>query len=94
MKAAGDAAHELGDHLGEDHDLAVLEDFAHEHATVVGGLPELGDFLEVTERRRSALQADAFGLGARLYAETPRAFERRLGSYWRAWRQPAVSLSK
>jgi CHAD domain-containing protein len=90
LTAAGDEAHALADRLGDDHDIAVLEAFAHEHATVVGSLPELDAFCEVAERRRAELQADAFALGARLYAESPRAFSRRMGAYWGAWREQRV----
>jgi hypothetical protein len=32
------------------------------------------------------LQAEALLVGERLYAEPPKAFGRRLHSYWRTWR--------
>ncbi|HYY21388.1 MAG TPA: hypothetical protein VE780_05865, partial [Thermoleophilaceae bacterium] len=37
-------------------------------------------------RRRAELQADAFALGRRMYAEPPGAFAKRMGAYWRAAR--------
>jgi CHAD domain-containing protein len=80
MAALADEAHELSDRLGDDHDLAVLRDWA-------AGRPELlGDglvaFDEAVERRRRELQADALAIGARLYAEKPRAFVDRVGRWY------------
>ena len=78
MKAVGDEAHELSDLLGDDHDLAMLLGWAREHAEAPAEL------VEAVESRRDALQADAFALGARLYADKPRAFLRRLERCWGA----------
>ena len=83
-------AHTLSDLLGDDHDLAVLR----------GTLGRGGDGLAVDldavvaliDRRREQLQAEAFRVGARLYAEPPKAFGRRLHSYWKVWR-PAPALT-
>lgn len=72
MEAVGDQAHELADRLGDDHDLAVLADWIREH-TETG--PE---FFDAVDRRRAELQAEAMTLGARLYAEKPKAYVRRL----------------
>lgn len=77
-----DSAHELADYLGDHHDLAVLkEDLADR------------DFGEETEELQKAIDArqkqltkSAFKLGERLYAEKPKAFRRRIGKYWKAWR--------
>ena len=76
MAAAGDEAHALADRLGDDHDLAVLADWVREHAETG---PQL---FEEVERRREALQAGAFELGARLYAEKPAAYAGRLRRLW------------
>jgi CHAD domain-containing protein len=78
MSAAGDEAHALSDRLGDDHDLAVLSAWLSEHA---GPPPE---FFEAVEQRRAELQTEALALGARMYAEKPSAFVRRLGGLWRA----------
>ena len=48
--------------------------------------PEL---VEAVERRRSELQAEAFELGARLYADRPKVFLRRLERLYEASREPA-----
>jgi CHAD domain-containing protein len=78
MEAVGDQAHELADRLGDDHDLVVLAEWVREHADAD---PE---FLEAVEQRRKELQAEAFALGARLYAEKPSAFVRRIEQLWSA----------
>ncbi len=85
LRTAADEAHELSDRLGDDHDLAVLREWAYEHAD--------GDALqgldEAVESRRAELQAEALDLGRRLYAERPRAFVERVRGYWEAWRPSA-----
>ena len=78
LGAMGAEAHELSDRLGDDHDLAVLLAWAGEHAPEVAGLDE------AVERERARLQREALELGARLYADRPRAFVRRKRRWWRA----------
>jgi CHAD domain-containing protein len=78
MEAVGDEAHELAERLGDDHDLAMLSAWVREHAAAD---PE---FFEAVERRRSELQAQAMSLGARLYADRPSAYVRRLRRLWKA----------
>jgi CHAD domain-containing protein len=84
MKAVGDEAHELSDLLGDDHDLAVLLDWARNHAEAP---PEL---VEAVEQRRRELQEQASELGARLYADRPKVFIRRLELLYVASREPAA----
>jgi CHAD domain-containing protein len=84
MDAVGDEAHTLSDHLGDDHDLAVLLAWAQEHTEPE---PEL---VEAVEARRADLQRTAFELGARLYADKPKVFVRRLERLWEASREQAA----
>lgn len=74
----------LSDLLGEDHDLAVLD------AKLRGleGIEEshLQPIVHRIEGRRAELKATAERLGDRLYAETPKAFRKRMKRYWKAWR--------
>ena len=79
MKALADEAHELSDRLGDDHDLAVLLAWADEHEAAAGET-----LRGPVERRRAELQADAFTLGAQLYADKPGRFTRRLERWWDA----------
>jgi CHAD domain-containing protein len=78
MTALSDEAHELSDRLGDDHDLAVLLEWASEHA------PDSADLEPLVAGRRRELQHDAFVLGARLYADKPRAFVGRVERWWQA----------
>jgi CHAD domain-containing protein len=78
MQAVGDEAHELADRLGDDHDLAVLAAWIREHTDAD---PE---FFEAVDRRRAQLQAEAMTLGARLYADKPSSYVRRLRRLWDA----------
>ena len=84
MKAVGDEAHELSDLLGDDHDLAVLLDWARNHTEAP---PEL---VEAVEGRRRELQERAFELGARLYADRSKVFIRRLERLYEASREPTA----
>jgi CHAD domain-containing protein len=80
MAAVGDQVHDLSDLLGEDHDLAVLVGWVREHGDAAP------DFYDAVERRRDELQAEAFVLGAVLYADKPSAFVKRLKRLWNAKR--------
>jgi CHAD domain-containing protein len=71
LKAQADAADRLTKLLGDDHDLAQLA----EH------LPDEPDVLEAVTELRAEIQAEAWGLGRRPYAEKPKAFGRRLARY-------------
>ena len=78
MQTAGDEAHVLSDLLGDDHDLAVLAAWVEENADAGPG------FYGAVDRRRGELQAEAFALGARAYAEQPKAFRKRMKRLWGA----------
>jgi CHAD domain-containing protein len=72
MATLADEAHELSDRLGDDHDLAVLSEFG-------------ADSLEpLIAKRREELQGEAFTYGARLYADKPGAFVKRIERWWQA----------
>ncbi|HEX2232339.1 MAG TPA: CHAD domain-containing protein, partial [Thermoleophilaceae bacterium] len=86
MDPLSDQAHHLSDLLGLDHDLAVLHDWAQAHPAAAGGSTGLEVFNAAAEERRDELQREAIALGGRLYAERPRAYARRLRTYWDAWR--------
>jgi CHAD domain-containing protein len=83
MTALADEAHELSDRLGDDHDLAVLLEWAHEHASTLNGSdPILRGFDVIVESRRRELQQEAFEFGERLYADKPSVFVGRVESWW------------
>lgn len=80
-----DEAHRLTEHLGDDHDLAMLRTRLLEDPALAQGAARV-TLSELIDGRRAELQAAAFGLGARLYAEEPDAYADRLEAYWRVWR--------
>jgi CHAD domain-containing protein len=85
MEAMADEAHAVSERVGDDHDLAVLLAWAEEN------VPDTVEALSgPVERRRAQLQAEAFAIGARLYADKPGAFVRRFERWWEA---PAASTS-
>jgi len=79
LEALAKEAHTLSDHLGDDHDLAVLAErlAAQEWPPSVN----IGTFVAFCHHRRAEFQAEAFALGSRVYAETPKALRRRLEAY-------------
>src|SRR5436190_7146088 len=84
LKTTADEAHALSDRLGDDHDLAVLQEWTQENVGPLVG------FDDAVEERRLELQHDALHQGRRLDAERPGAFVARLRGYWEAW-SPAQS---
>jgi CHAD domain-containing protein len=81
-----DQAHELGDLLGDHHDLVVLADDARERPHLFADRDDERALAELAARRQEELLTRAIDLGSRLYAEKPKAFGRRFEGYWRAWR--------
>jgi CHAD domain-containing protein len=87
MSALAQEAHELSDRLGDEHDLSVLREWAHTHASTLDGSdPVLRGFDVILDARRRELQDEAFDYGARLFADRPSAFVGRLEGWWEAAR--------
>jgi len=84
-RAYTDGLELLGAHLGEDHDLFLLQQFAAEHCA--GRAGEVEALNPLIESRQKQLRAAALKLGSRLYAETPSAICRRLENHWSLWRR-------
>ncbi|MGE5636204.1 MAG: CHAD domain-containing protein [Nocardioidaceae bacterium] len=84
MEALAHEAHVLSERLGDDHDLVVLRDWAHERAGELRlDSPESLD--EAVARRRAKLLADAIAIGRRLYGEKAAVVTRRTGRWFEAW---------
>jgi CHAD domain-containing protein len=85
MKALSDEAHELSDRLGDDHDVSVLMEWAHRHASALNGAdPLLRGFDVIGASRRRELQQEAFEYGSRLYDDKPSTFVDRIEGWWKA----------
>ena len=87
VHAHAEDAHLLSDLLGDDHDLAVLRESVQ---AMTKDVPvDSAAVIVAIDHRRRQLQEEAMFLGARVYAEKPKAFTRRVRKYWRAWRAQA-----
>jgi CHAD domain-containing protein len=83
MAAATDELEDLGESLGDDHDLTMLAEFA-----AGGKFPaaEAERLNWLIRRRQKGLRSAAVKTGARFYSENPGRFCARMGNYWRIWR--------
>jgi len=73
-------AHRLSELLGDHHDLALLRADLHQRRL---GDEQTQDLETEIDRRQNELATTALDLGARLYAERPGDFIRRLSRYWK-----------
>jgi CHAD domain-containing protein len=78
---------ELGELLGDDHDLAVLAETILEHPESCRDERERWMLIALIHERRTNLQAQALSIGTALYVEKPGAFVNRIGAYWEAGRR-------
>jgi CYTH domain-containing protein/CHAD domain-containing protein len=73
----------LAEALGDDHDLAVLIEHLKADPDRFGGKGRVKQAVRLARSQQDDLRRRAFRLGATVYAETPRAFTRRIDRYWR-----------
>ncbi|MCR9210311.1 MAG: CHAD domain-containing protein [bacterium] len=92
---------DLGELLGEDHDLAVYRQsvldrskkevkvsknkVSKRHQRVLGKL---------VDHRRETLQSSSLTLGRKFFAESTDSFSDRIGAYWSLWREDSNSNSR
>ena len=78
-------ARRLSELLGEEHDLAMLD----QQICGKQSSPEPDDLevLQAVAERRAKLTPRAMKLGNRIYAEKPKALERRMRDDWERWRK-------
>jgi CHAD domain-containing protein len=81
-------AHRLADLLGDEHDLSVVRDELTERPMPVAA--DVDAVVRLLDLRREELQAQAFHLGERVYAESPKAYRRRMRRLWKAGRALAL----
>lgn len=81
-----DLLHDLGDALGDAHDMVVLSSWLRSDDADLARLPDLTPVLTVVDSARSMLEASAVSHGRAVFAERPGHHDRRLGEYWRSWR--------
>lgn len=84
LEAQAEEAHVLTELLGDDHDLAMLAVRLRDPRPLTPAVDaEREALLALVDERGAELRAAAAGLGRRVYAESPKAFGRRLGRYVR-----------
>lgn len=89
LEPLAEEVHELSNYLGDDHDLAVLRSKAAAQGHL--SAESRAQILALIDAHRRPLQVKALQLGARLYADSPGRFCKRLGRYWHVWRKPEGS---
>ena len=86
LGALADHAHDLSDHLGDDHDLALLRETVQRRRAAFSQPADKRHLLEQIDQRRGELQFAAISLAERTYADKPKRFIKRLEKRWDAWR--------
>ena len=79
--------HQLGDQLGDDHDLAVLRERLQQEPSALSDRSAADALAKLIDRRQDELQKKALTLGERLYADKPKQFTRQLHCHWQEWRR-------
>jgi CHAD domain-containing protein len=87
LGALADHAHDLSDHLGDDHDLALLRDEVQRRTEVFHDPADQRHLLKEIDQRRGELQFAAISLGERIYSDKPKKFTKKLEKRWQAWRK-------
>ena len=71
MRALAAAAHKLADHVGDDHDLAVLEQRVRDHPEAFLDPADADVLVAVIAKRRAKLQRKAIAVADEIYGEKP-----------------------
>jgi CHAD domain-containing protein len=83
-------AHLLSDLLGDIHDLGVLR---HALTDKLDAPVDSDGIVELIEHRSAQLQEEALCIGARVYAERPKTYVRRVRRMWNAGRRHAAAAA-
>ncbi len=82
MKTYLDAANELGDCLGDEHNLDVLRQTVMGSEDRWGRLKDVEVFVALLDRRRQQLREKSLPMARKLLAEPKKAMAKRLEAYW------------
>ena len=86
LEPLADHTHGLSDHLGDDHDLALLREEVQRRRNAFARPVDQRHLLQEIDQRRGELQFAAISLAERIYADKPKRFTKRLERRWEAWR--------
>jgi CHAD domain-containing protein len=84
VEAMSGELHKLSDHLGQEHDLAILGALAHRNGRRLGRKADSA-LQKLIDKRRRKMRKRALAVGLPIYAEKPGHFETRLRTYFREW---------
>lgn len=73
----------LGNLLGDDHDLFMLNEFVAGHFRCARNAQTLEELISTRQKK---LRSTALKLGGRFYRDRTSHFCRRIGNYWKTWR--------
>jgi CHAD domain-containing protein len=86
MHAMQQELDQLGECLGNDHDLMLVTDRDMLCHLPAEAKAEAETLVKLARRRESELRMHALAVGDRLYSEKPSIFCKRLKKYWKRWR--------
>ncbi len=87
MKVERRVGNELGGLLGDEHDLAVLQQTLDADPGRFGEERDRQELADLIKQSRASLQSQAYQLGARIFAEQPDARAERFQRYWMVWQR-------
>ena len=88
-----DQLHRLADYLGDEHDLAILEQTVDKLDIELTGRNRMA-LKRAIEQRRRQLRAKAFALGEHLYEASTRRFTERMDELWNTWGNSGAARPK
>lgn len=94
MKARRKQLKVVADLLGDDHDLAVLQQTIVDEPGRFDQRETVDRFLRLLVRHRSTLRTEARFIAERLFAEEPDVLGHRFESYWKAWRMELPRVNR
>lgn len=80
----------LADILGNDHDLAMLDIFLESDGDQLVENQIRQSLQTIIQAEQQRIRQEAWEIGQRLYAETPKALKKRWKRYWQSWQASAA----
>lgn len=80
----------LADILGNDHDLSLLDALLESEGDQLAETDTRQSLQIIVRKEQQHLRNEAWKIGQRLYAESPKALKKRWKRYWQSWRTTAA----
>jgi CHAD domain-containing protein len=85
LRGYGKSLKELETHLGDDHNLALLQQVITQSPKVYGTDSEVERVLKAIEKSQKDLRDQAISTARRVYAEPPSRIADRIENLWKLW---------